>query len=190
MRVCVRQLRPRPLRATHRGAHRGFTLIETALATIIVGVGIVASMQLFATCSVQNRASNQMTAAMLLCDNVREAMAGLNFNDPTTGKTTWGSEESSLSGYDDVDDFDGKTYSPPIDSLRASITTMSQYSQVVSVVPVFINKLSSNTNDSALEIAKGTYTGAVRVRVRVLYRLRPTDVPTEVYRCSWIRMDD
>lgn len=187
MRPRVRQPRPCARRAARR---RGFTLIETALATIIVGVGIVASMQLFATCSVHNRSSNQMTAAMLLCDNVREAMAGLNFNDPTTGKTTWGAEESGLAGFDDVDDFDGQTFSPPIDSLRAPITTMAQYSQVVSVVPIFINKLNSNLNDSALEISKGTYTGAVRVRVRVLYRLRPTDVAKEVYRCSWIRMDN
>src|SRR4051812_43935980 len=61
----VRQLRPQARRdARRRRGPRGFTLIETALATIIVGVGIVASMQLFATCSVQNRVSNQMTAAM------------------------------------------------------------------------------------------------------------------------------
>jgi type II secretory pathway pseudopilin PulG len=186
----VRQLRPRTRRASRPRARAGFTLLETALATIIVGVGIVASMQLFATCSVQNRASNQMTAAMLLCDNVREAMAGLNFNDPTTGKTTWGAEESGVAAFDDVDDFDGQTFDPPIDSLRATIPTMSQYSQVVAVVPIFVNKLNSNTNDSALEVSKGTYTGAARVRVRVLYRLRPTDVPTEVYRCSWVRMDN
>jgi hypothetical protein len=161
------------------------------LATIIVGVGIVATMQLFAVCSQQNRNANQMTAAMLLCDNVREAMAGLSFNDPTTGKTTWGAEagETNALAFDDVDDFDGQTFNPPIDSLRATVPNMAQYSQVVSVVPIFINKLNSNTNDSALEIAKGTYTGAVRVRVQVLYRLNPNSVPQEVYRCSWVRLD-
>src|SRR4051812_38526077 len=146
--MCPRAIQPRPR------LRRAFTLLETALATIIVGVGIVATMQLFAVCSQQNRAANQMTVAMLLCDNIREAMAGLSFNDPTSGKTTWGAEagETNVSAFDDVDDFDGKTFSPPIDSLRATVPTMSQYSQVVSVVPVFINKLNSNTNDSALEI--------------------------------------
>lgn len=158
---------------------------------IIIGVGVVASIRLFTACAQENRAANQMTTAMLLAAHVREAMVQMPFNDPISGRSNFGYEAGeTLNSFDDVDDFDGQTFNPPIDSLRQAITSMSQYSQVVSVVPVFPNKLNSNTNDSAPEISKTTYTGAVRVRVRVLYRAKSTDTPAEVYRASWVRLDN
>ena len=66
---------------------------------------------------------------------------------------------------------------------------MSQYTQVVTVLPVFPNKIDSNLNDAALEIPKSTYTGAARVRVRILYRAGSTGTPQEIYRASWVRSD-
>ena len=158
---------------------------------VIVGVGVVASIRLFSACSYENRAANQMTTAMLLAAHVREAMVGLSFNDPISGQTNYGYEAGeTLVSFDDVDDFDGQTYNPPIDSTRTAITSMGQYTQVVSVVPVLPNKLNANLNENTLEIPKTTYTGAVRVRVRVLYQRNATDTPTEVYRASWVRLDD
>ncbi|CAN5642989.1 hypothetical protein BH09PLA1_BH09PLA1_25050 [soil metagenome] len=149
---------------------------------IIIGVGVVASVRLFSACSQENRVSNQMTTAMLLTAHIREEMVGLSFNDPISGRTNFGFESGeTLPAFNDIDDFDGQTFSPPIDSLRSTITSMSQYSQVVSVVPVFPNKLNSNSNDASPEISKTTYTGGVRVRVRVLYRTKPSDTAQEVY---------
>jgi len=95
-----------------------------------------------------------------------------------------------------VDDFNGpvnsvsQSFNPPIDSLRAQIPSMSQFTQVVSVMPIWPYKLAGNTNEAAPEIPRTTYTGAVRVRVRVLYRTNPTDPQVELYRCSWVRVDD
>jgi len=164
---------------------------------VIVGVAIVASMRLFASCSQQNSVSTRMTTAMLLAGNVREAMTGLSFNDPIFGKATFGSEVGeTLASYNDVDDFNGpansvsQSFNPPIDSLRAQIPSMSQFTQVVSVMPIWPYKLAGNTNEAAPEIPRTTYTGAVRVRVRVLYRTNPTDPQVELYRCSWVRVDD
>lgn len=171
-------------------ARRGFTLIETAMATIIVGVGIVSTMSLFSMCTVQNRAGGQMTAAMMLAGNIQEAMANLTFSDPVTGRTTFGPETGeSLATYNDIDDFEGLTFSPPIDSLRNQITELSNYSQIISVVPVYPSQISSNTNDASPAIPETTYTGACRVRVRVLYRSNVSDPWTEIYRYSWIRVD-
>jgi prepilin-type N-terminal cleavage/methylation domain-containing protein len=179
------------MRPHRRHTARGFTLIECSLAMIIVGVGVVASIRLFSACTHENRASNQMTTAMLLASHVREAMVGMSFNDPISGKSNFGFEAGeTLNSFDDIDDFDGQTFNPPIDSTRAPVTSLGQYTQVVSVVPVFPNKLNSNTNDTAPEISKTTYTGAARVRVRITYQARPTDPPSEVYRASWIRLDN
>lgn len=181
----------RTLSIRSRRVRRGFTLIEAALTTIIVGLGITASMQLFASCTIENRASAQLSVAMLMASNVREAMGGLSFRDPGTLGAVFGPETGeTLATWEDVDDFDGSTFNPPIDSLRQPISDQSQYTQVVSIWPVDPNQLSLNSNESSPEIPKTTYTGAVRVRVRVLYQTSPADVASEVYRTSWIRVDN
>lgn len=177
--------RPVPNLPLHR---RAFTLIETALATVIVGVGIVAGMQLFSTCTVQNHHSADMTTALFLTTNLQEVMAGLPLNDPVWGGTTFGPESGEgLTEYNDLDDFDGQTFSPPIDSQRETLSDLSQFFQLVTVVPVYVDKLSSNS--SGTQIGKGTYTGAVRVTVRIFYRARPNDVPEEVLKAAWVRTD-
>ncbi|HVT90162.1 MAG TPA: prepilin-type N-terminal cleavage/methylation domain-containing protein [Tepidisphaeraceae bacterium] len=182
--------------ASHSKRRRGFTLIETALATVIVGVGIVAMMQLFAACTFETRASAQMSTATLLASNIQEAMGGLTFADPSVGHTHFGKETGeTLATFNDIDDFDAGSFNPPIDSLRQQIPTMSKYTQVVSVWPVYPYNLSSNNSEvlpgSPIKAANyPTYTGAVRVRVRIMYAANPTDVASEIYQASWIRMDN
>jgi type II secretory pathway pseudopilin PulG len=175
----------------HTNSNRaGFTLLETALATIIIGVGVLAIMGLFDACTQQNKAGAQATTAMLLAGHIQELMEGLPFCDPVKGAATFGPETGeTLSSFNDIDDFDGQTFNPPIDSTRTPVASLSQYSQVVSVMPVYPNQPSVNTDESKPAIPKTTYTGAVRVRVKVLYRANPTDLPKEVYRAQWVRLD-
>ncbi|MDP9175399.1 MAG: hypothetical protein M3O30_16275 [Planctomycetota bacterium] len=173
-----------------RQTRSGFTLLETALATIIVGVGVLAMVQLFAACTVQNVVGSHMTTAMLLANNIQEMMAPLPFNDPSYGPTYFGPEPGEAwPNYNDVDDFDGLVFNPPIDSFKKQIPALSQYTQKISVMPVLPNQLSGNTNESAPTIAKSTYTGAVRVRVHVYYQPTPGQPAIEVYSMSWIRVD-
>jgi prepilin-type N-terminal cleavage/methylation domain-containing protein len=177
-----------------RIARRGFTLLESALATVIVGVGIVATMQLFAACSMDNRTAAQMSTAVMLANNVHEAMLGaeVTFADPGSAHKYFGPEPGeALPTYDDLDDFDGCSLNPPINSLRQPIPELPEYTQVVSVWPVYTNKLSVNSSESNPDIPnKSTYTGAFRVRVRILHRTTPGAVPTEVYRTSWVHVDN
>lgn len=171
-------------------ARKGFTLVEAALTTVIVGLGILSLMELFTACTFQNSAATRMTTAMLLTSHIQEAMAGLPFNDPFTASATFGPETGeTLATFNDVDDFDGSRFNPPIDGTRQPLPLQSQYTQVVSVMPVYTNQLSSNTSETAPTIARTTYTGAVRVRVKILYQRTPADTPTEVYRATWIRTD-
>jgi prepilin-type N-terminal cleavage/methylation domain-containing protein len=173
-----------------RTRRRGFTLIEASLATVIIGVGVLSMMQLFTACTRQNVAASNMTTAMLLAENIQETMAGVSFSDPAYGKTYFGPEPGqTLPSYDDIDDFDGKTFNPPIDSTRTAIPSLSQYSQVISVWPVYANQLSANSNTASPDISQTTYTGAARVTVRILHAQNPAETPTEVYRTSWIRVD-
>ena len=182
-------------RATSR---RGFTLIEAGLATVIVGIGLVATFRLFAACTQQNGASNRTTTAMNLAENVHEAMIGLLFNDPGTGSMTFGPETGeTLATYDDVDDFNGPTtgpgmsFNPPIDAQRNRLNDLGKFTQHVTVWPVYLNNLETNTNaPDTVDLSQTTYTGAVRVRVRVLHQGSPNEPPVELYRQSWIRVDN
>lgn len=177
-----------------RPRFRGFTLIEAALATVIIGVGFVATMQLFAACTQQNRDAEEMTTAMMLASNIQEATIGLSFNDPGTGRSFFGPEAGELlSTWDDIDDFDGfssASLGAPIDSLRQPIPELAQFEQAVSVWPVYVSQLSSNSSETSPDLPKSSYQGAVRVKVRILFRAHPSDPASEVYRTSWIRVDN
>lgn len=110
---------PRP-RAT--AAHRrGFTLIETALATVIIGVGVVAIVEAQQGLMKSNSWSTQAATAAFLGNEIRELTRQLPRHDPVTGLFQaddgkgglalhgWGAEdnEKDVSDFDDVDDFDG-----------------------------------------------------------------------------------
>ena len=167
------------MRLIQSTSSRGFTLIEASLAIVIVGTGILATFQLFAACTQQNRFGMQMTTAMFLATNVQEALAELPFNDPLTGRATFGAETGeTLATFDDVDDFNALSCSPPIDSMRDDIAEMSQYTQTITVTQVDPNRPSL--------AAVGT--DAVRVVVQVLYRADESQPIAEVYRSTWIRM--
>jgi type II secretory pathway pseudopilin PulG len=168
----------------------GFTLIEAAMAVAIVGLGVLASMSLFAACTQQTAAATRSTTALMLATHVQEAMVGLSFSDPGTATLHWGPEAGeSLATYNDVDDFDGKTFNPPIDSQRAAIPSQSQWSQQVDVMPIDPNLPGQNTDVAHLTIGKGTYTGAVRVRVTILYNATPASPTESVLQTSFVKMD-
>jgi prepilin-type N-terminal cleavage/methylation domain-containing protein len=169
---------------------RGFTLMETALAIVIVGVGFLSVFELYTNTSRQNFESASVTTAAALAGNVREMMQGLRFDDPVDRLRRFGAESGEDVGdFDDVDDFDGVSLNPPLDSTRQPLEALSQYTQVVSVMPVDANRPSMNTNEAAPTIPKTAYTGAVRVRVRILYAASPAEPQREVYRAQWLRMD-
>jgi len=123
-----------------------------------------------------------MPAPLAIPPTVNPARETTAVFGPESGET--------LATADDVDDFDGQTFSPPINSQRQTLSDLSQYSQVVSVWPVFANDLSTNSNESDPDLPQSSYQGAVRVRVRVMFRRTATDTPTEIYQSSWIRMDN
>ncbi|MFT3788869.1 MAG: prepilin-type N-terminal cleavage/methylation domain-containing protein [Tepidisphaeraceae bacterium] len=165
----------------------GFTLIEAAVAVAVIAVGSMAVMQLSYACTKQNAYSGQITTASMLATHIREMLQPLSFNDPSTGTATFGAESGeTLSGYDDVDDFNGQTFSPPIDVNRQTISGMPGYSQRVTVRPVSTAKLSGNLTGT--EISNSTYTGAVRITVDILYTEPGSNRTGTAYTMSWIKV--
>ncbi|MGE5610210.1 MAG: type IV pilus modification PilV family protein [Bacillota bacterium] len=128
-----------------RKIRRGFTLLEAALVTCIVGVGITSLLQLMAAGTVCNTTGTELTTGLNLAKNIREMTLGLAFADPTSVNRWdpsvpphWGpeSDEPTVQSYDDVDDLDGASFNPPIDARRQSLTEFANWTQSIKVTSV------------------------------------------------------
>lgn len=101
-----------------------FTLIETALTTIILGVGVLAVMEAQQTFIVRNSWSTSASTAAYLAEELREmskeftrhdrfsgGLYLLDESDPDT-LAGWGPEagETEADDYDDLDDLDGAVF--------------------------------------------------------------------------------
>ena len=96
----------------------GFSLIEVALASAIIGIGILALVASLGAASRINGAGRDLTRAIFLADEIREWTVQLPFTDPNNGP--------SLSSLYNAS---GVTYSPPKDGSGQSITGMTGWSQ-------------------------------------------------------------
>ncbi|MDB5297358.1 MAG: Tfp pilus assembly protein PilV [Phycisphaerales bacterium] len=135
---------------------RGFTLIEAAWVTMIIGVGVIAMMELLAAGTVSNAASNQMTVAVNLANNVHEISLGLAYADPAA-PTQWSTREATVAAYDDVADLDGQTFSPPLDVRRQPIAGYPNWAQRVTVRTVSPDAVTAvRPNDITVPTARVT----------------------------------
>ncbi|HRP63604.1 MAG TPA: hypothetical protein PK400_09950 [Phycisphaerales bacterium] len=163
----------------------GMTLIETALATVIIGVGvlaIVAAQQAFHS---QNAWSVHAATATRLGNEIREMTLNLPRHDPVTGTAYWGAEphEATLADYNDLDDFDNLIFSAalgngPVNARREIIPNMTGWAQIVyvdKVDPFNINSAPSNPEHYLM-----------RIEVVVTYQGPADEEPSEVLSVSWI----
>lgn len=173
----------------HQG---GFTLIEAALTTVIVGTGVLAIVEAQQAYHIKNNWAQHTGTGMQLANEIREMMFLLPSSDPFTGLNNLGPEdnEADFDDYDDIDDFagevdevngtgEGTVFDPPIDALRNPIDNMDGWSQEVEVVNVLTNDISA---DDAQPL--GT-TDLMRVTVTVRYQ-PPGGAATTITRLTWV----
>ena len=167
----------------------GFTLIETAMASVIIGTGVLAIISAQEVLLKKNDWSSMTTTATLLGNEIREMTLNLPRHDPVTGTTFWGpeSDEMTLEDFDDVDDFDGPgegiVFSSalgngPINAARSVITDMDGWEQIVSVMSVDSFDITTPMNDAETDM--------VRVEVLVRYQGPEDDQPMDMTTITWI----
>ncbi|HEV7300184.1 MAG TPA: type II secretion system protein [Tepidisphaeraceae bacterium] len=153
---------------------RGFTLIEAALTTVIVGVAFVAMLTLFAAGTSVNNTSASMTTGMHLAKSVREMAMTMEFTSPAS-PGTWGRDSGETAtnpgAWDDLNDLDNASFSPPIDGGGNVIPNMENWRQTIDVRCVDVNGMETLLPDGTSE--------AIRITTIVT---RGTD---EVCRLSW-----
>lgn len=177
---------------TARRARRGFTLIETALTTVIVGVGVLAMVTAQTTFLDQNVWSSQVAQAERLANEMREMTIRLPRHDPVTGQAEWGPEpnETGFADFDDLDDFDGTgggvefsaaLGNGPIDAQRRIIPNMAGWAQIVEVYNVDPTDIATEPGS----IADGGSDTMV-VTVRVTYQGPNDQNPRDMTTVSWV----
>jgi hypothetical protein len=108
----------------HGRSRRGFTLLETALAMVIVMVGVLAMIEAQGGFIRSNSWSSHEATATYLANEIRERMRSLPRHDPVSGLSlvTGGSGQPQAQGvgresgeitvqdFDDADDYDGVSF--------------------------------------------------------------------------------
>ncbi len=97
---------------------RAFTLVEVVLTILIVGVGLVASVRALPVLLKVSTASQEQMVAQRLATDLLAEIAMLPYEDPD-GSIKFGPEDNEApnpttrADFDDIDDYDGWTASPP-----------------------------------------------------------------------------
>ncbi len=152
---------------------KGFTLIEVLLAVILVGIAIASLVGANAAFTQANGAGANMSTAEFLIEQIRELTITLAVIDPQTGTGTFGAEEGSVANYDDLDDFDNVTFSPPIDATAATLSGFAAFSQQVTVQNVNASNFGQTVADHGSDFVKVTVSVSLNSR--------------EISSASWIR---
>jgi hypothetical protein len=172
----------------------GFTLIEAALTTVIIGTGVLAIVAAQQAYHIKNDWAARTGTAQLLANELRELTLSLPHHDPITGATNLGPESNESAGvtdWDDLDDFagtvtagfgTGTTFIPPINALRENLADLDQWSQVIRVENVLPENLDAASDETQ---ALGT-TNMMRVTVDVMYQAHPGENAEPVTSLTWV----
>ncbi len=151
----------------------GFTLIEVLVAIVLVSLAIASLVAGSISFTKANAAGVNLSTAEFLIEQIRALTAMLPVVDPNTGTSTFGPEEAILADYDDLDDFDGASFSPPISADREQLDAFAAFSQHVTV---------ENVNAANLEEVVSDHSSSfIRVTVEVFLN------SNEISSAGWIR---
>lgn len=151
----------------------GFSLMEVLIAILLVGLAIASLLVANSSFTKANAAGTDLSTAEFLIEQVRELTILLPVIDPQTGTDLFGPEEPALANYDDLDDFDGASFSPPISADREVLDDFAAFSQQVTV---------ENVSESNFEnVVPDHSSNFVRVTVKVFLNSK------EISSASWLR---
>lgn len=153
----------------------GFSLIEVLIAVLLVGLAVASLVASNSAFTKANGAGTDLSTAEFLAEQIRELTALLPVIDPgSTVWTTFGPEGvETLATYNDLDDFDGTSFSPPINANRTALNNFAAYSQQVTVENVSPSNFEQVVADKSSSF--------VRVTVRVYLNSK------EICSTSWLR---
>jgi prepilin-type N-terminal cleavage/methylation domain-containing protein len=151
----------------------GFTLVEVLVAVMLIGLAITSLIAANISFTKANGVGTNLSTAEFLIEQIRELSALLPVVDPNTATVVFGPEEASLADYDDLDDFDGASFSPPINSDRVALTDFAAFTQQVTIQNVDASNFEQVVADHGSDF--------VRVTVKVFLN------SDEICSTTWLR---
>jgi len=155
---------------------RGFTLVEAVMSTLVVSLVLVAAMRVAAVSAVMQYKAAERVSGRYLADGLLNDIRALAYQEPS-GTVNFGIETgesaSSKTNYDDVDDFNGWSESPPQERTG---TAMSQFDSTWrrSVVVAWVKSANlsqtSSTETGIKQITVNVYHNSLLVATRSALR--------------------
>jgi Tfp pilus assembly protein PilV len=162
---CVRLLRVR----------RGFSLAETFVSVLLVGVSLAASMQTVGAVLRQRSSTNDDTVAALLAQQLLSEILSQSYEEPVDA-VSFGPEgvEENREDFDDVDDYNAWIETPPTDQDGTALDGLTGWSREVSVEQVAASdalvasvQVGSDEVGVGLRSPNATDSGVKRITVTV-----------------------
>jgi len=135
-----------------------FTLVEVLIAVLLIGLALASLLAANAYFTRTNAAGADLSTAEFLVEQIRELTTTLPVIDPETATATFGPEEADVTAYDDLDDFDDKTFSPPINANAQPLNDFAAFSQHVTVQNVSPTNFEQVVADHASNFVRVTVT--------------------------------
>ena len=149
----------------YRFRRSGISLVEVSVSTLIVGLIVVGAMQCLATSTLSAQLSADRTLGMLLAEDLMEEILQMDYVEPddTVEFGTESPEETTVrAAWDDVDDYDNWSASPPVDQDGHALED-STWQRSVTISHVDPDDLSSTqpaTDDTGVKLITVTVSEA------------------------------
>ena len=123
-------------------------MIEIAVATAVISLGVAALMVGVGSATRINAAGRHVTQAVLIAQELRERTVRLPFFDPELAEPggSLGLETGEPSDtVDDVDDLNGRTFSPPRNAVGEVLSELPDWSESITVAWADPNDLTQTS---------------------------------------------
>lgn len=141
----------------------GVSLIEAVMAIVVLGVAIPPLTSMFRIVAQGSVDESFQAVAVAYADGLMEEIVSKAFEDPEGAAGSFGTEEGARSAYDDLDDFDGLSNSPP---KQLDGTDLDDYGGFTR--STLVENVTAADPDASTPAGDGT-TDLKRVRVTVVW---------------------
>jgi len=150
----------------HTPSRPGLGLVESVMAVMLTGVVLVSAMRVLGTVRAGELTEQRRAAALALAEGLMEEIVEKPYKDYRYSDAIGpGADEitGTRSAFDDVDDFDGWSASPPQDRDGTVLAGFEDYGRSVAIAWVDPDDLTT---------ISPTSTGIKRITVEVTYKGR------------------
>jgi prepilin-type N-terminal cleavage/methylation domain-containing protein len=140
---------------------KAFTLVESLIAVVIVALALTSALNMLASFARVRKVQAAQSRAPALAAELMSEILSAEYSDPAA-PDNWGVESDEVNGtrvlFDDVDDYDGWSASPPQEKNGAVVADAAGWAETVAVRRALV---ASPGTDSSVE------TGLRRITVTV-----------------------